>query len=150
MAAKSSVFFMHLKTLVLWIALLPLISGCSSHTTEKNPTVDLSRIKQIHIESRLNDNHGIDRMIASELQRLGYTVTTGPITMLPETADAVITYEDEWTYDFTRHITSLEVHLRDARSNQKLGVGRYFRPSITRKSAEDMVHDVITSLFKPH
>ena len=69
MAAKSSVFFMHLKTLVLWIALLPLISGCSSHTTEKNPTVDLSRIKQIHIESRLNDNHGIDRMIASELQR---------------------------------------------------------------------------------
>ena len=132
------------------ILFIPLLASCTNFSTQRNPEADLSQIKRIHIESRLNDNHGIDRLIARELQQLGYIASTGPLTMLPEDADAVITYEDEWTYDFTRHIVSLEVHLRAAHSDKKLGVGRYYRPSIIRKTPAEMTHEVITALFKPH
>jgi len=124
--------------------------GCSNLSTEHPSTIDLRKYRHIHVDHRLNDNHEIDLLIVRELQRLGHTTSVGPLTMVPENADAIITYEDEWTYDFTTHMISLEVTIRDAHTDKKIGTGRYYRPSITRKTPAEMVHAVITSLFKSH
>jgi hypothetical protein len=138
-----------IKALVLAAAAAFMLAGCASVSAQKTPGADLARVKRVYIEQRLNDNHGIARLLVEELQRHGKEASAGPLTMLPDDADAVLTYEDGWTFDFTTHMISLTVELREARRNQdRLATARSYRPSVTRKSPEEIVREVVASLWK--
>src|SRR5258707_6656154 len=88
--------------------LLGALAGCSAVSTEKKRADDLDHLQHIFVEHRLNDNYRIDQHIVEELQALGRDASCGPLTMLPDNADAIITYGDEWTFDFTTHMVSLD------------------------------------------
>jgi len=111
------------KKILYSVALLvvALFAGCSSTTSRK--VVDLAPFKHIFVIHRLGDDHHMDELFVSELQRLGHQASSGPRTLLPENADAVLTYEDRWEWDFKTYLIEVTLELHTARTNKKLADG---------------------------
>ena len=129
--------------------LVLLLAGCTSVSTDSRHAADLAKFTHIYVEHRLNDNHSLDELIVHELQHLGYDAACGPMTMMPDNAQAIINYEDEWAFDFTTHMVALEIKVRAAQKDQALGSGHYFNHGVSRVPVEKIVHDVVASMFKP-
>jgi hypothetical protein len=83
-----------------------------------------------------------------ELRRLGYEASSGPLTMTPENTEAVLTYVDEWNWDFTLYMIDLDVQVRDARTGKILAAARYHHPAMGGKSPAGMVQAAIDPLFQ--
>jgi lysyl-tRNA synthetase class I len=136
-------FTRRLLTLVMFSALV--LAGCSSIETRK--VVDLSRFKHIYVEHRLTDDRRLDEMIVQELLRLGYDASRGPLTMMPDNADAVLSYEDRWEWDFKTYLIELTVNVRTARTTKKLADGHFYQPTPNSKPPAEVVSKVLTPLF---
>lgn len=121
------------------------LAGCFSRTDRK--VTDLAPFHRIYVEHQLVDDHRIDEMIVRELQHLGHEASAGPRTMLPDDADAVLTYDARWEWDFKTYLIELTIEMHTARSNKKLADGRYYQPSLKTKSPPEVVHELLTPLF---
>ncbi len=132
---------------LLGFALLALFgAGCAQITREGHG--DLSRFQRLYVEQRLNDNRGVHRMIVAELTALGYRADSGWMTMMPEDTQLVVTYDVRETWDFRPYVIELNADVRPAKDyNRIVANTHYFRPGITNKKTEDMVHELITKLF---
>ena len=122
-----------------------LLAGCASVSTRK--VIDLAPFKHIYVEHRLTDDRHLDEMIVQELTRLGYVASRGPLTLLPDNADAVLTYEDRWEWDFKTYLIELNVALRTARTGKKLADGHYYQPTPNSKPPAEVVRKILTPLF---
>jgi hypothetical protein len=138
-----------LLALPVFLLLLSVFTGCSTVQVDRKPSTDLSKLQHFFVEHRLNDNHGIDLLIVEELKKLGKDTSVGPMTMLPDNAEAIVAYDDDWTFDFTTHLTTLQIRVRDARKDTQLASGSFFQRSVTRDAPADIVHRVVTSIFAP-
>jgi hypothetical protein len=136
-----------MRILVALLLMLGLLAGCSSVSARK--VVSLDRFQHIFVEERLNDNNHISDLLVAELRRLGRDASSGPLTMLPQNADAVLSYDTRWTWDFHTYLIELNVELRTAHSDKKVADGRYYQPSIKTKSPEAVIHEVLTRMFAP-
>ncbi|HWA08251.1 MAG TPA: hypothetical protein VG838_02170 [Opitutaceae bacterium] len=136
------------KAALLLLAFLPLVGCLSSVTARKAPKADLSQLKHIFVEHRLNDNHRMDELIVQELQALGYDAASGPLTMASPETDAVITYEDQWTYDFTSHLIGFSLVVTDNLHHRQLAEGSYYRPSVTHMAPAEMIHLTVLKVFR--
>lgn len=99
---------------VLWVC--ALVAGCAStraHVAEKGRS--LRDVREFFVLRNLKDNHGIDERIVRALKARGFTAESGPITLMPESAQAVIVYEDRWAWDFGDHLVYLRLGARDPR-----------------------------------
>ena len=126
---------------------LGLLAGCSSVNTLTAPKVDLTKYKRVFVESRLNDNNGMDQRIANELTRLGYTASSGPLTLMPEDTELVVTYDARWEWDFRQYLIELRIGVRPAQSFTVLASGRYFHPGITSRTPDAMVQELLAPMF---
>ena len=135
----------------LFAAFAPLvafaIAGCSSVETRK--VIDLAPFKRIYVVHRFGDDHHLDEVFVAELRRLGRDASSGPLTMLPENADAVLTYGDRWEWDFKNYLIELTVELHTAHTNKKLADGRHFQPTPKPKPPAEVVRELLGPLFKP-
>lgn len=137
-----------MKKPALLLLLLPLLAACSSLTTHEEPQAGLGRLQHVFVERRLAGGRGIDEIITRELQNLGYDASSGPLTMMPPDTQAIISYEDQWTWDFTRYMIELDVSVRDAQTGRALASARYFHPLTAGKlSPAEMVQKVLPKLF---
>lgn len=125
-----------------------LFTGCSSTSTYRSPGVDLAGYKRVWVEKNLSDDHRINEMIAAELAALGYEVDSGFETMRPRGFELIVSYEDEWAWDFKTYLIDIAVTVRETGSSRVIASGRYFRPGVTNKAPSAMVRDVIHSVFK--
>lgn len=139
----AQIFTRRLLPLLLLASLV--LAGCSSIETRK--VVDLSRFKHIYVEHRLTDDRRLDEMIVQELIRLGYEASCGPLTMMPDSADAVLSYEDRWEWDFKTYLIELTVTVRTARTTRKLADGHFYQPTPNSKPPAVVVSKVLTPLF---
>lgn len=135
-----------LTAILLLLSAIALFPGCSSVSTRE--VIDLTPFKHIYVVHRLTDDHHIDDLLVHELQALGHDASSGPLTMLPENADAVLTYEDRWEWDFKSYMIELDLELRTARTDKKLADGRYYQPTPNSKPPAEVVHDLLVPLFK--
>ena len=131
-------------TFLLLLAAL-LLAGCSSISTRK--VIDLAPFKHIYVVHRLTDDHHLDELFVRELQSRGHDASSGPITMLPDNADAILTYEDRWAWDFKSYLIELDIDLRTARTDKKLADGRYNQPTIKTKPPAEVIHELLVSLM---
>lgn len=121
-------------------------AGCASLDIQGR--ANLGRHPRVFVEERLNDNLGIHRTIARELGALGYETATGPLTMMPDEAQLVVTYDARETWDFRPYLIELNVTVRPARDyNRVIATARYFRPGLTSKSPDLMVRETLEKLF---
>lgn len=131
--------------LVIGLGLL----GCSSVRTHKAPQADLSRYQRFFVVHRLGDDHQIDVAIVTELRALGFEASAGPRTMMPQSTQAIVTYQDDWAWDFKSYMIQLNILVNDARNEQSLATGVYQQPSMITKTPPDVVRTVLGSIFKP-
>lgn len=110
--------------------------------------VDLASFRRVYVVHRLTDDHHIDEMIVRELQHLGHEASSGPLTLLPENTDAVLTYEDRWEWDFKTYLIELSVELHTARTEKKLADGHYLQQTPRAKPAADVVRDLVGALLQ--
>lgn len=139
---------MKFPALLLLAVFALLAGGCAQLTREGHG--DLGRFRRVFVEQRLNDNVGAHRLIAQELRALGYEAESGWLTMMPESAQLVVTYDVRETWDFRPYIIELNAAVRPAQDyNRIVATARYFRPGVTGKAAEEMVRDLVAKLFPP-
>lgn len=135
-------------SLWLLLGLALLATGCSSLTTESNP--HLAKYRRVFVETRLNDNLGIDRALVAELKALGYEAQLGPLTMMPDDNQLIVVYDAREEWDFRPYLIELNLSVRPAKNyNTVAATGRYFRPGVTKKSSDQMVHELVLKVFPP-
>ena len=122
-------------------------AGCSSVSTRQ--VVDLTSFKHIYVLHRLSDDRHLDEALVHELRQLGHDASCGPLTLLPDNADVVLTYADRWEWDFKTYLIELDIELRTARTEKKLADGHYYAPSPKSRPAAEIVHELLAPLFKP-
>ncbi len=122
-------------------------SGCSVNraTATVDPSTDLSSIKSIYVVKLGPDGRGINHIIADKLRLMGYRVSTG--SDKPGRVDAVVTYRDKWMWDITMYMLELTITVREPRTDFPMASGNSYHTSITRKSPEEMVDEVVNNIF---
>lgn len=136
-----------MKALLLLFA-IALCAGCTtSVSVRKPPSVDLSRFHRIFVQQPFNENHHVDEIFADELRAAGYEASSGPLTMMPENTDAVLTYHAQWAGDFWTYLIDLNVTLRTAHTDKPLAEARYYQPTVSPKRAERVIHDLVGRLL---
>lgn len=132
----------------LLLAVILLNSGCSINraTANLDPSADLGSIKSIHVTKFAPDGRGINILIANKLKEMGYQTSTGIDT--PAGVDMVVTYKDKWMWDFTVYMIELTITFQDATTDSQLASGNSYHTSLTRRSPEEMVDEVIDNIFK--
>lgn len=137
-------FFLNISLLIV-VAFLA--SGCAINRATANvePTTDLSGLKSMHVTKLAPDERGINILIANKLKQMGYLATTGIETSLD--AEVVVTYRDKWMWDITMYMLELTITLRDPITDFPLATGNSYHTSLTRKSPEEMVDEVLNNIF---
>lgn len=125
-----------------------LLAGCRSVRIERAPHADLGGIKRFFVEHRLTDDHHLDDIIVAELQSRGLEASAGPLTMMPDNAEAVVSYADDWAWDFKSYLIQLRIDIRSARLDRPLATGTYRQPSPITKSPTQVVHAILAPLFE--
>ncbi len=139
-----------MKLLVAALAGVLLLSACSSIHTQRDPKIDLDRYAHFFVEHRLSDDRQIDEAIVAELKALGRDASAGPMTMMPQNADAIVTYQDEWAWDFKSYMIQLNIQIRDSRRERIVATGNYQQPSMFTKKPDQVVHAILNPLLKQH
>jgi hypothetical protein len=129
---------------------LLFVSGCSNHATATlSPGADLSKVNTFYVVHQPKDTHSIHYLISDKLVMEGYSATAGP--ELPQSSykvDSIVTYVDRWMWDITLYLLELTVTFRDATNGFPLAVGNSYHTSLTRKSPQEMVDEVVTNILK--
>lgn len=128
--------------------LVLLLAGCSSLSVHVEPKADLGSLKNMFIEVSATDNHGVHRMILDDLRSRGFTVHSGPLTLMPLGAQAYIVYKDYWAWDIKSYLVQIDLTLRDARSRNLLATVQYFKPTGLASKPEEIVRKSLDALFK--
>lgn len=121
-------------------------TGCANRATAKvDPSANLAAIKTVHVVKVPEETAGIDALIADDLRRRGYAVTSS--TEKPTNADAIVTYVDRWMWDITMYLLELTVTIRDGKTEFPLATGNSMHTSLTRKSPPEMVDEVMNNIY---
>ena len=125
------------------------LQGCAINrdTASVSPDVDLSRVKRLYVAKFGPDERGINNLIANELNKMGLHATTGLDIDAPKNADAIVTYRDRWQWDITMYMLELRVFMRAPQTDQLLATGTSYHTSLTRKTPEEMVAEVLGNIF---
>jgi len=137
-----------MKVSAILLAFAFVLASCSSVDTHLAPKADLSHLKRFYVEHRLTDDHHIDDAIVAELQARGREASAGPLTMMPDGVEAIVTYEDTWTWDFRSYLLRLKIDVRHANTDKPLASGSYEQPTPVPKSPPAVVHKIFASMFK--
>jgi hypothetical protein len=130
----------------VFLVVVLLLSGCvNKATVNRHPSFNLDSIKSLHIRNSDGGGEELIPVIEYKLMAMGYKVTAGDVVS-PD-ADAIITYLDKWMWDMTMYMIELTVTVRDKESNFPLATGNSMHGSLTRKTQEEMVDEVLTNLF---
>jgi hypothetical protein len=129
---------------LLWFA-----AGCSNTATATlSPGTDLNRIKTFYVVHQPRDTHNLHNLIRDRLVKEGQTATAGPeLEKSSYRVDSIVTYVDRWTWDITLYLLELTITFRDANNDFPIAVGQSYHTSLTRKSPDEMVDEVITNIF---
>ena len=127
-----------------------LSSGCANMATATlTPGTDLGRLKSFYVIKQPKDKHGVNKLIEDRLTKMGYTVKVGP--ELPGNTygtDSTVRYLDKWVWDITLYMIELTITLRNPANDFPMAKGYSMHTSLTRKSREEMVEEVLTNIFK--
>lgn len=138
-------FSVHLFAL-MWVC--ALFSGCASTRTETSePGRDLRDTRRFFVQRNLKDNHGLDVRIVRALQKRGFEAESGPITLLPASAQAVLIYEDRWAWDFSDHMTYLKISVRDPQKAFPYLSASYQKQVAFSTLVDEVVDEVIAELL---
>lgn len=124
------------------------LAGCAVNraTATADDTLRWEGIKALHVKQLEGEDGSTKKLIADKLRASGFTVTADPEPM--GQPDAVVTYVDKWMWDITMYMIELTVTLRDPKTDYPMATGNSYHTSLTRKSQQEMVDDVVENILK--
>lgn len=130
------------------VVLLLALQGCATNRESASVAADtdITKLKSIHVLRSEPDDRGVYITIAEQLCKLGYAVSTGTAATMPADTDAELSYRAQWQWDMTMYLLDLRVTLRNPRTDALLGSASSYHTSLTRKSTEEMVFEVLSNL----
>ena len=133
----------------LGLAFLALsFAACATLQATKAPSADLSKIKTIYVQKLEGDGYDVYQVITARLNATGFKATTGASADPPEPVDAIVTYVDRWMWDITMYMIRLNIQVRDGKSRAILASAESYRPSLERRSTEEMVAETLDAIFR--
>jgi hypothetical protein len=129
------------------LGMIFLLGGCASYNTQVDHGRSLNGIKRFFVVSNLNDNHAIDHQIAEALKARNLEADSGPLTMMPDNTQAVVTFQDHWTWDFGDHLVFLQISIRDTRSEQSFASNTFSAKVPLHEDPSVTVARVVDQLF---
>ena len=132
---------------ILLMIVLVTTSGCASNkaTATVDSTVDLTSLRTFHVKKYSEDTRDTNLVIKNKLNDMGFKITE-----IETDADAVLTYIDNWFWDITFYMLELAVSIRDPKTNYPFASANSLHSSLTRKSQEGMVDEVLNNIFSKH
>jgi len=124
------------------------LAGCAVNraTANADDTLHWDTVKTLHVKQLEGEDGSTKRLIADRLRASGFTVTADPEAM--GQPDAVVTYVDKWMWDLTMYMIELTITLRDPKTDAMLATGNSYHTSLTRKSQQEMVDEVVGNILK--
>jgi hypothetical protein len=107
------------------------------------------RIKTVYVQKVEGDGYNVYQVITARLNAMGFKASTGASADPPEPVDAIVTYVDRWMWDLTMYMIRLNIQVRDGTTRSILASGESYRPSLERRSAQEMVAETLDAIFKP-
>ena len=134
--------------LALSVCVATLAGGCAVNraTATADPALRWNDIRTMHVKKLEGDDAGLHLVIAKKFSASGFAVTADPAA--PAKPDAVVTYVDHWMWDITMYMIELTVTVRDAKSDLPLATGNSYHTSLSRKSPQEMVDEVVDNILK--
>jgi len=108
----------------------------------------LAAVRHFFVLSNLNDNHAIDESIVRALQARGFQAESGPSTMIPDTAQALVTYEDRWAWDFSNHMVHLRISAQEPQAFQPYASAVYHKNVALSTEVDVVVDQLVGELLK--
>ena len=136
-----------LVPLTLLVTVFALFAGCTSYEARVDRSPTHADIKRFFVLTNPNDGHAIDHLIASALTNRGFQADTGPLTMMPDETEALVSYQDHWTWDFGDHLVYLEITLRERKTNQVYANVAFNAKVPSHKPPADIVDDLVGRLL---
>ena len=135
--------------LLIPILSLLLLSGCAINkaTGSRDPNFEASKINYLYVAHQPKDKRNINLLIQTELEKRGYKVDTGSKVKAPKSIDGLVTYIDKWMWDITNYMIELSVFIRNPENNFPIAQGYSMHTSLTRKSPEEMVKEVVANML---
>ena len=125
-----------------------LASGCVNRVSANwTPSENLTNTTSFYVIKLGPDERGINKLISDKLVYMGYKSTTGLGVNVPSNVDIVVDYADKWMWDITMYMLELTITFRNPETNAPLGTGNSFHTSLTRKTPQEMVDEVLTNIF---
>ena len=152
MSPRSRCFVTQKKRITIVAACIiaaTILSGCAINRESANitPGVELNQLKNFYVVKFGPDKRGINSVIRDRLVAMGYAAFTGTDTKPPRNVDAIVTYRDKWMWDITMYLLELTITLRNPNTDFPMAVGNSYHTSLTRKSTEEMVEEVLKNIF---
>ncbi|MET0262778.1 MAG: hypothetical protein ABW223_07755 [Rariglobus sp.] len=125
-----------------------LFSGCaatSARITEKGR--NLQDVRRFFVLRNLKDNHAIHESVVRALKARGFEAESGPITLLPDSAQVVLLYEDRWAWDFSNHMVYLKISARDPKAVFPYAAATYQKQVAFSTQVDEVVAEVVDKLL---
>lgn len=126
-----------------------LLVGCTHVERNVSPGRDPAALREVFVAANLADNHRLAERIAVALRARGLRAESGPLTLLPATAEAIVHYEDRWTWDFGDHMTYLRLDLHDPGQKRPFASAYRLRHVARSTDVDAVISVVADELFKP-
>jgi hypothetical protein len=153
---RVTAFFQPLRTLLLrrlaafaFLAALLVLTACTNLQRTVAPGHDPAALREIFVVKNLNDGHRLADELAAALRARGLRATHGPITLLPPGAEAVLHYEDRWSWDFGSHLTFLRLDLHQPGEVRPYASARRTRYIATSTDLPAAVAELVDELLHP-
>jgi hypothetical protein len=135
------------KKLLFVLASTIILSGCVTSLTANLASgvsiTDLGKIYVVHFEP---DKRNFHTEIADQLSLMGYQATYGEESSIPEDAETIVTYIDNWQWDIINYMIRIRIQLRD-KDSSLIANGESYRTSLARKRPEEMIRETLEEIL---
>lgn len=126
-----------------------LLGGCATSISHIEGGARIGELQRFFVLANANDNRALDRQIVSVLRARGLTADSGPRTMMPDDTQAVIAYDDHWSWDFGERLQVLRLTVRDAQKGNTLGIVEFSAKIPGRRVPAKIVGELVARLLLP-
>lgn len=137
-----------IRSAICTLVLLALTGCANRETANFAPDRDMSPDDVIYVERFDPDRRHLNRIIADQIATRGYAASAGEKENQPENTTVVVTYIDKWQWDMTNYLIELTINFRDPDTGTVFASGNSMHTSLTRKSPEEMIEEVLTNIFE--
>jgi hypothetical protein len=125
------------------LMLLGLLAGCTTYDAKVERDRSLAGVQRYFVQSNPNDNHALDSQIAGALKARGLAAETGPLTMMPDETQAIVTYQDHWTWDFGDRLVYLQLTVREQKTGRNYATVTFSAKVPTGKALSAIVDELV-------